>query len=533
MFRHVFVVVALQILPAAGALEGPVKTESGLVAGSGGEVQAFKGIPYAAPPVGDLRWKPPQAPKPWQGERQAAEFGPACPQPPSPMGKLPNQSEDCLTLNVWTPAKRAGQRLPVMVWIYGGGFIIGASSQPLYSGEPLARQGVVVVTVNYRLGVFGWLAHPRLTEESRHHSSGNYGLLDQIAALKWVQRNIPAFGGDPRRVTIFGESAGGASVYLLLVSPLARGLFHRAIAESGARVSVPIRHRSEAWYGYRPAEKLGQALGEDLAALRAKTTAEILALAPSQGLDKSFSEGSEYGPIVDGFVVPGDPGELLDAGRVHKVPLLAGTNADEGTLFMLIDPSQGKTLTAYREDLKRRYGASADRLLALYPASSDAEVRPSLSRLLGESRFLHPTRSVLRAMARKNAKTYAYHFTRVSRVAEPMRLGAFHGAEIPYVFANLSVPLFGAMPLGPDPYDDRDRALSREMSAAWVRFAAAGDPNGPGLPAWPAYKSATDQYLEFGDTTQARSGIRAKQLDFLAEVFARMRAARRQAPDRQ
>jgi len=533
MLRHVALVVALQFLPAAGALEGPVKTESGLVAGTGQEVRVFKGIPYAAPPAGDLRWKPPQAPRPWQGARQATEFGPACPQAPGPLGKFPNQSEDCLTLNVWTPSKKAGQRLPVMVWIHGGGFTQGASSQPVYSGESLARQGVVVVTINYRLGIFGFLAHPRLTTESRHRSSGNYGLLDQIAALQWVQRNIAAFGGDPKRVTIFGESAGGASVFLLLVCPPAKGLFQRAISESGTGVSVSIRHRSETWYSYTPMEKLGQALGEDLTALRAKTTAEMLALARSPGLDKSVGESADYRPIVDGFVVPDDPGELLEAGRVHKVLLLAGTNADEGTLFMLIDPSQGKTLAAYREDLKRRYGVSADRLLALYPASNDAEARPAASRLLGDTRFLHPTRSVLRAMVRKGAKTYAYHFTRVSRVSGPLRLGAFHGAEIPYVFGNLSVPLFGAQAPGPNAYDDRDRALSREMSAVWVRFAATGDPNGPGLPVWPAYKAATDQYLEFGDTTQVRSGIRAKELDFLAEMFARMRAARRQASQRQ
>ena len=535
--RHVFVAVVLQILPAASALEGPVKTESGLVAGSGGEVQVFKGIPYAAPPVGDLRWRPPQAPQPWQGVRQATEFGPACAQPASLMGNFPNQSEDCLTLNVWTPAKKAGQRLPVMVWIYGGGFIQGATSQPVYSGESLARQGVVVVTINYRLGEFGFLAHSRLTAESPHHSSGNYGLLDQIAALKWVQRNITAFGGDPKRVTIFGESAGGASVYLLLVSPLAKGLFQRAIAESGGAVSVPIRHRSETWYGYMPAERLGQALGEDLAALRAKTTAEILALAGPLGTDlfsdKPAGEGTQYRPIVDGFVLPDDPEESLDAGRLHNVPLLTGANADEGTLFMLLNPPQGRTLGAYRDYVRSRYGESADRLLALYPAASDAEVRSALGRLIADSRFLYGARSMLRAMARKNPRVYAYHFTRVSRASGPMRLGAFHAAEIPYVFANLSVPLSAALGAGPAAYDDRDRALSREMSAAWVRFAATGDPNGPGLPAWPTYKAASDQYLEFGDTTQVRSGIRAKELDFLAEVFTRMRAARRQAPQRQ
>jgi para-nitrobenzyl esterase len=318
-------------------------------------------------------------------------------------------------------------------------------------------------------------------------------------------------------------------VFLLLVSPPAKGLFHRAISESGAGVSVPIQHRSEAWYGYPSMETLGQSFEKDLAVLRAKPTAEILALTGSGRLDKSPGVGSEFRPIVDGFVVH-DPGELLETGRLHKVPLLAGTNGDEGTLFMLLDSSQARTAEAYRADVMRRYGASAERLLALYPASTDAEARPAASRLLGDARFLHPTRSVLRAMARKGAKTFGYHFTRVSRVSGPMPLGAFHGSEIPYVFANLAVPLFGAMPVARDAYDDRDQALSREMSAAWVRFAATGDPRGPGLPAWPAHKAATDQYLEFGNTTQVRSGIRAKELDFLAEVFTRMRANRRQLP---
>ncbi len=493
--------------------------------------RVFKGIPYAAPPVAELRWKPPQPVKPWSGVRQATEFGDACPQPYFPGWKQPKTSEDCLRLNIWTPAKSARERLPVMVWIHGGAFNIGAGSNAIYDGESLARRGAVVVTFNYRLGVFGFLAHAALTRESPRRSSGNYGLLDQIAALEWVRKNISGFGGAPNRVTVFGESAGGSSVCLLLISPLARGLFHRAIAQSAGVVYRPIRHRSETWYGRTPLEKLGESVGTDLAEMRARTTEEIVRRAGAKPLNALFDTGSEYRPIVDGWVIPDDTGELFESGRHANVPFIAGTNADEGTLFTALG-SPLKSVAAYRDWANTEFGTDRTRLLELYPAAIDAELDPLAARIIADSRFLHGARSVTRAMARKNP-AYLYHFTRVNGIGRALKWGAFHASEIQYVFGNLAVPLFDdpATPLAalvarPDIFDGTDRALSEQMSAAWVRFAATGNPNGAGLPVWPAYSAVTDQHLEWGDTPRAGANLRKTELDFFEQAYTRMRAHR-------
>jgi para-nitrobenzyl esterase len=527
MFRYSALVVFFSL--TASAL-GPIKTSSGLVSGAGAELSVFKGIPYAAPPVGELRWKPPVAPQSWTGVRAAVEFGFACPQPAFAPWVLPKQNEDCLTLNVWTPAKKAGQKLPVMVWIHGGGFFVGAGSQSIYDGEALARRGAVVVTFNYRLGVLGFLAHPALTRESPHQSSGNYGLLDQIAALQWVHDNIAAFGGDPKRVTIFGESAGGTSVYMLLVSPLARGLFQRAIAESGAWLYRPLSHLSQSWYGKPPAEKLGADLGANLAELRALPAEEVL----KRGLrlpELFFDRGYDRRPIVDGWVIPDDPGALFDSGRYNRVPLLAGTNGDEATLFMQVAPVN--TLAAYRDWARSTFGDSdGARLLELFPASADSELRQVASRITADSAFLHGARCVARAMSGTN-RVWMYHFTRVNGLGRAMKLGAFHGSEMAYAWGNLAHPFFDlpghpmtAVASKPDLFDARDHALSGEMNGAWVRFAATGDPNGPGLPSWPAYDRTGDRYLELGDKTAPAAKLREKELDFFDQVYARQRANR-------
>jgi para-nitrobenzyl esterase len=509
---------------SAYALEGPVRTESGLVSGAGKGIVSFKGIPFAAPPAGELRWRPPQPAEAWQGVRQATEFGPACPQNTTMM-KVGPQGEDCLTLNIWTPAKTARDRLPVMVSIHGGGFFTGTGSLPIYDGEALARQGVVVVTLNYRVGVFGFLAHPELTKESPHHVSGNYGLLDQIAALQWVRRNIAAFGGDPKRVTIFGESAGGSSVCLLMVSPLARGLFQRAIAQSSAWIYTPTSHLRERWYGRTPAEEIGAKLGP-IAALRAKPADEVLKLAPAVP-DLVMDDGREFRPVVDGWVIPDDPDVLYESGLFHKAAFLAGTNADEGTLLTLGNPF--KTLAALKGYAEKRYG-SAD-LLAVYPAGSDAEAPAVVSRMVADTLFLYGTHSAVRAVARRQP-AYWYHFTRVNGVGKLLRAGAGHGMEINYTFGDLSRSILDTTSMGallknkPGLYDDTDKALAKTMSALWVQFAKTGNPNRTGLPFWPHYQAAKDEYLEFGDTVEVKSHLRTAQLEALGRHFAALKAER-------
>jgi para-nitrobenzyl esterase len=507
------------------ALDGPVRTESGLVQGAGKDVVSFKGIPFAAAPAGDLRWRPPQPRQAWQGVRQATEFGPACPQDSSVV-KVGPQGEDCLVLNIWTPARTGRDRLPVMVSIHGGGFFTGAGSLSGYDGEALARQGAVVVTINYRVGVFGFLAHPELSKESARGASGNYGLLDQIAALAWVKRNIAAFGGDSKRVTIMGESAGGSSVCLLMISPLARGLFQRAISQSAAWVYTPTTRLRERWYGRAPAEESGARLGP-IAALRAKPAQEVVKLAhvlPNMLMD----DGTGFLPVVDGWVIPDDPDVLYESGRYNKAAFLAGTNADEGALV-----SWGhkiRTLAALKEYMEKRYGGPD--LLSVYPAATDADASAVVARLVTDTMFLYGTHAAIRAVARRQP-AYWYHFTRVNGIGKMMRMGAGHGLELNYTFGNLSLSLLSDTAAGDmfkkrqdSFYDETDRALARTMSAMWVQFARTGDPNGPGLPAWPRYRAASDEYLEFGDWIEVKSRLRADQLKALARYFELLKQSR-------
>lgn len=514
-------------LAAGSGLETIAKIDTGLVAGSGTAVRSYKGIPYAAAPVGDLRWKAPQPAKPWKGIRVAKSFSPMCPQ----FAFIPGpQSEDCLTVNVWTPAHAATDKLPVMVWIHGGGFLIGASSQSVYDGEPLAAQGVVVVSLNYRLGVFGFLAHPALSRESPQGVSGNYGLLDMVAALEWVKRNIGAFGGDPKNVTIFGESAGGTAVCLLMVMPQANGLFEKVISESAAWMFGPISNLKESWYGRTPMEKFGATLGADLAALRSKSTAEILKLGgpPDMGGEKT-DRGEAFMPVVDGVVLPDDPARLFLAGKFAKAALIAGTNADEGTL--LGGPPVHK-LADYRKWAERTYGPQTEALLALYPAATDAEAWDAAARVMGDSLFLQGTRSVLEAVAARGDKAFQYQFTRVNGIGRRIKWGCFHASEIPYVFGTLPDSAYGTVAsmvgdfsVDADSYNDQDARLSKAMSTAWVRFAKTGDPNGPGAPSWPAFHKDKGEYLEFGDRIQAGTALHHKQLDFLSDFNSSQRKA--------
>lgn len=506
---------ALVLLALAGAaascpaaLRDPVQLEAGLISGlTAGDtdvVRVFNGIPFAAPPVGELRWKPPGPVKPWDDVRECTEFGPWCPQPRQTLLNVVSakQSEDCLYLNVWTAAKSAGDKLPVMVWIHGGGCTTGSGAMPFYNGEHLARQGVVVVTINYRLGPFGYFAHPLLSKESPHGVSGNYGHLDQIAALEWVRRNIAAFGGDPGRVTIFGESAGAMSVCRLMISPQAKGLFHRAIAQSGG-AHGRNRHLRERrgllapmeTEGERIAAKLECDKAEDpLTALRAKSAEELLdASSPAQGL---FGKGLKFGPVVDGWTIPEDPAAMFAAGKQHDVPFMVGSNADEGTLFMSQMPVQH--VMGYRAAVRGVFGGYSEEVLKLLPCASDAEAKSAFTRLTTVTAFVGPARSLARAMAPLQSPAFLYHFTRVSPGAKRRGLGATHAAEIPYVFGTLRPPPAHA---------DTDRELSKVMMACWVQFAKTGDPNGEGLPTWPRYVTATDQHLELGDDIKAGRGL--------------------------
>ena len=509
----------------ANDLDTLVKIDTGWVSGSGVGVRVYKGIPYAAAPTGQLRWKPPQPAKPWKGILVAKSFPANCPQSPIVPGP---QSEDCLGLNVWTPAHPAAAKLPVMVWIYGGGFQIGATSQSAYDGEALAAQGVVLVSINYRLGMFGFLAHPALDQESPHGASGNYGLLDMVAGLEWVKRNIGAFGGDPNNVTIFGESAGGTAVCLLMIVPQAEGLFQKVISESAAWMFGPISHITESWYGRMPMTKFGERLGTDLAALRAKSTAELLKTLPPPMMRNDAAErGEAYMPVVDGWVIPDDPARLFASGKFHHVALIAGTNADEGTLM---GGPPVRNLEQYRKWAAEKVGSFADRLLTLYPASTDAEVHAAAAQSSGDLLFLYGTRSVLRAAAKENPNAFQYQFTRVNGIGRQIHWGAFHASEIPYVWETLPDSAYGTQAsfigdfsVNPDTYNEQDKRLSQAMSAAWVAFAKTASPNGAGLTPWPAFADK-ESYMEFGDQIAVKESLRKKHIDFMSEFTESLRS---------
>lgn len=519
--RRPLIFFALSI--SAFALDSTVAIDTGRIAGiATNGVTAYKGIPYAAPPVGDLRWKPPQKPASWTNVRPAGQYGAACWQPPI-LEKMwgiryDPMDEDCLTLNVWTAAKTADEKRPVMVWIHGGAFISGSSGGPpsvaaTTDGTALAQQGVVLVSINYRLGPFGFLALPSLSRESPNKASGNYGILDQIAALEWVQRNARVFGGDPGNVTIFGESAGAGSVCTLIASPLAKGLFHQAIMQSGvAFIGSTFLNRNSS-IGLSAEQSGLNAFSDNIQGLRSQSASAIMAAAKLQE-DVFFGPGVYYGPIVDGWVVPEDLGVIYDAGRQAPVPLLVGTNADEGSVFTAALPYT--TVAAYSTGLQARFGKDATKVYTMYPVLLPLQIRGAVSKMLADSTFLLTARRMARAQAPKNPKTFQYYFTRVSSAARLLSLGAYHAAEIPYVFGNIEA-LSAAQPRA---YDQTDRDLAKAMSAAWVRFATTGDPNGPGLPAWTAYTATADPYLEFGSTIKPGAKLRSKEVDFFTSYYS-------------
>ena len=444
----VALLAAIAIMPLLGCGKPVQQGQETVVALDSGKIRGtlldgvwtYLGIPFAAPPVGDLRWREPQPVKPWEGIRDCNKYGLACPQPSSLFYDVGQTGEDCLYLNVWTPVNRPDANLPVMVWIHGGSFNTGAGSQDMYNGKNLAGQNVVVVTINYRLGPLGFLSHPLLSKESAHGVSGNYGLLDQIAALKWVRNNIKAFGGNPDLVTIFGESAGAMSVADLMISPLADGLFQRAISESGTfGDAYPLNREDTVAKAETTGREIEVKLGCDtasdvLAAMRAKTADEVVKAAFT---GYSPNGGTKMRPVIDGWVIPENPWAMFSAGRQKKVPLLIGTNANEGSIFDYPNP---KVLLMsdqdYRDSIKSQYQDHANEVLALFPAASRWDVPATVSKLRTVMSFSAGALHAADTASVNNPQVYMYQFTRVPDTALKI-FGAFHGLEIFYVFGNL------------------------------------------------------------------------------------------------
>ena len=495
----------------------------GRVAGVAAEgVVSFKGIPFAAPPLGPLRWKAPQPVSAWTGVKDASKFGPSCMQDAMFLrifGAPPEMSEDCLYLNVWTAAKSAGDALPVMVWIHGGGFLGGQTSVPLYDGAKLAKKGVVLVSVAYRLGAFGFLAHPELSRESGK-GSGNYGLLDQIAGLQWVKANIAKFGGDPARVTIFGESAGGMSVSMLAASPAAKGLFQRAISESGGSLGS-AKYADEEGLTVPPlkvAETTGKTFLEKLGAKDIAAAREIPAekIQAAVGFGKS---GPAFWPVFDGDVLPGDAYELYQASKFNDTPVLVGTNSDEGAPFL---PMSGVTAAKFEEQVRSGYGPQADAILAVYPHSTDEQAVRSTRDLFRESTLAwHTWAWALLQSEKGKGKAYVYYFDHRGPKT-PSGAGAYHGDEIAYVFGNLPAPVF-MDPGPPPPIRPEDTKMSELMSSYWVNFAKTGDPNGSGLPAWPAFSASAQNAMIFDATPAARPLPNQAQLKAFDAYFRMLR----------
>jgi para-nitrobenzyl esterase len=475
---------------------------------------AFLGIPYAAPPVGDLRWKEPQPAVAWQGVRDGSHYGHRCVQ----FGGFPDMrfqddgpSEDCLTLNIWTPAKVKAGKLPVMVWVHGGGFVGGGSSEPRHDGRSLAHHGVVIVTLNYRLGMLGFLTHPELAMESPHHTSGNYGLMDQAAAIAWVKANIAGFGGDPKNITVFGESAGSFSVSMLMASPLSKDNLAKAIGESGAAFNnrtLPFETAAER--EVKDAAAVKKALGtDDLVALRAIPAEKLAA-------EKTFDKDVSFPPDIDGYVVPDTLAKLYAAGKQAHIPLLAGWNADEVRGFI----TNGKTKTtvqSFKAMADQTFGADAPAFLKVYPGDTDAEAERSAGDFVSDRFLVYSTwRWLDQQVATGNAPVYRYRLDLVPPPDKfhPAGSGAFHSDDIEYVFGALDARLGAA-------WRSEDRALSEEIQTYWTNFARTGDPNGKGLPKWPKYKPTAWNVMYLDEPSMAKPDTQRAHYLFLDSVWGK------------
>ncbi len=499
---------------------------------SGGAAYAFLGIPYAAPPVGASRWKPPAPAPRWTGTRDAASFGSRCMQPSlydDMFFRDPGESEDCLTLNIWKPAAAGGKKLPVIFWIYGGGFTTGSTSEPRQDGAHLATKGVIVVTFNYREGIFGFFTHPELIAESPEHAAGNYGLLDAVAALKWVQTNISAFGGDPSNVTIFGESAGSFAVSDLMASPLAKALFAHAIGESGGAFGGPtLRLETVAARSEKDADFARTVMhANSLAELRAMPADQLLTASratPAGGQPHGF------GPDIDGYFLSQSPAEIFAAGKQNDVPMIAGWNHDEGgngKSALAVTPTGGQSAAAPAnapDDLQRLkdlatkdFPARSDQFLQAFPASTDAEALARLQQYATDRFIAFGTWAWLEAQTSTGkAPAYRYRFDLVPPPdpARPGRYGVFHSDDIEYVFGNLDSRKGIA-------WRPEDYAMSEQMMTYWTNFARTGDPNGGGQPHWPAYTPASgSKVLYLNQPSHAEKDDLRDQFLFLQSTYA-------------
>jgi para-nitrobenzyl esterase len=510
--------VAVAARPGLDTPPPTVRIDAGLVSGAAGaaaDMRVFKGIPFAAPPVGPLRWRAPQPVKSWKGVRKADQFGSRCMQPNTAGGGRgvaaagePATSEDCLYLNVWTEGASASARRPVIVWSHGGAFTIGAGSRN--DGEALARKGAVVVTYNYRLGPFGFFSHPELTRESGRNASGNYGLMDLFAVLRWVKQNIAAFGGDPNRVTLMGQSGGGRLTRAAVAAPQGRGLFRRAISQSApVRIERMLTRAEAETAGQAEAAKIGAA---SLAELRAKPADEIL-----RGM-----QGGRL--VVDGWYVTEDVSITIAEGRHNRVDLLVGSNKDEATFVSLFPVSpffglENTTAQQFTDGARRRFGPNAGAFLDLYPAATSDDGARASQRAAVRDEAAWNARDWASAQTRAGGgKAYLYYFVREppAPAGQPNR-GATHGAEIPYAFNSPAAS-----------WTDVDRALADAMSSYWVNFATSGDPNGAGLPVWPALQPTARERLILGAKIEVGPGLDAGRVALFDAVAIRRSAALKQ-----
>lgn len=500
-------IAADRVKIASGPVEGAVNSDA--------SVRIFRGIPFAAPPVGDLRWRPPQPVRHWRGVRKAVDFGSRCVQGwvfSDMVFRSREMSEDCLSLTVWTPARSKAERLPVYLWFYGGGFAAGSSDEARYDGESFAKHGIVVVNANYRLGVFGFFAHPELTQESPHKASGNYGLLDQVAALEWVRRNIASFGGDPQKVTIGGESAGSLSVSALMASPLSRHLFQQAIGESGAFFGQVDGRGPQS---LAEAEKQGAEFaasigGKSLAGLRAMSSDDLLREASKK------NNGFGFWPIVDDYFLPSDVPSIFAQGKQSQVPLLAGWNADEIRMAVLMAKEKPNAKT-FADQLRRQFGPRADVALKVYGASTDEEALRAAGDLASDQFIVFGTWKWIDVHAAAGNPVYRYEFDRTVPIPEAEKgtglksFGSPHAAELEYVFTMLDSKKADWQP--------DDYQVAKTMNAYWANFIKTGDPNGSGLSNWPQF-GKTHEVMHLNVECQAMPEEHRDRYEFLDSVPA-------------
>jgi len=503
---------------ASGTLEGTMS----------GEIAVFKGIPFAQPPVGPLRWRPPQPDAPWSGIRDATKPSRPCMQSLQGVDSFiaplaaaygvtysPQQldpSEDCLYLNVWTPQLKPGVHLPVMVWLHGGSNRIGSGTEPAYDGASLASRGVIVVTVNYRLGVMGFFAHPELTAESPHHSSGNYGLLDQIEALRWVKQNIAQFGGDPENVTLFGESAGSVDATTLMASPLAASLFRRVIAESGPAFGLgPSQNLARMeLLGAAVGKEAGGQPGSELTVLRKLPAAQIAQI-QSNLIASRFKGYDPNASIADGWVLPQSPAKAFALGKIQQVDLLAGLNAREFSAFRIgaaaaakkspqpaNKPSVTEQLKQFADVARPLYGDWTDTAVATYAVQILFHGAPAIDQASNDIVAACPIGAEAALTTNTGRRAFVYRFDRSIPGKGESELGAFHSVELPYVFGTFQVRTFSWLPFTPT-----DQKLSQIVQTYWTNFAKTGDPNGPGLPHWDSWSTDQESYISFGESGDA------------------------------